>query len=64
MIILAIQFIGLLVICYVFFVYATRRQIVEDKGRRFPVKAVGIIVLTLLAFIVFASWYVQLGLSS
>ncbi len=64
MTILVIEFLALVVICYVYFVYATRNKVSGDKGRLVPIRVLGVIVLTLLAFILFASWYVRLGLTS
>lgn len=64
MLILGIQFLALIVICYVFLVYATRDRLPEKKGKRIPGKFVGMAVLIFLAFILFASWYVRLGLAS
>lgn len=64
MFILVIEFLALVIICYVFFVYATRKRVDENKGKISPGKVIAVIVLVLLAFIVFASWYVRLGLTS
>jgi hypothetical protein len=64
MIILGIEFLALIVICYVFFVYVTRDQVSERKGKPIPSRVVGMAILTLFAMILFASWYVRLGLAS
>jgi hypothetical protein len=64
MIILGIEFLALIVICYVFFVYATRDQVSERKRKPIPSRVVGMAILMLLAMILFASWYVRLGLAS
>jgi hypothetical protein len=63
MIILGIEFLALIVICYVFFVYATRGQVSEGNGKPIPIKLVGMAIFMLLAMILFASWYVRLGLA-
>jgi len=64
MIILGLEFLALIVICYVFLVYATRNQVSERKGKLTPSRAVGLAILTLIAMLLFASWYVRLGLAS
>ena len=64
MIILGLEFLALIVICYVFFVYATRNRISESNRKRIPSWVVGVAILMLLAMLVFASWYVRLGLAS
>lgn len=64
MIILGLEFLALIVICYVFFVYATRNKVSESKGKLIPSKVVAVIIFTILAMILFASWYVRLGLAS
>ncbi len=64
MIILGIQFLALVVICYVFLVYATRNQVAEGKGKLIPKRIAGVFILVLVALVVFASWYVRLGLAS
>ena len=64
MIILGLEFLALIVICYVFVVYATRDQVSESKGKLIPSRVVGVAILTFLAMVLFASWYVRLGLAS
>jgi len=64
MFILGIEFLALIVICYVFFIYATRDHLSESKGRSISSWVVGAAILILLAMILLASWYVQLGLSN
>jgi hypothetical protein len=64
MFILVLEFLALVIICYVFFVYATRKRVAENKGKLAPAKVIGVIILVLFAFILFASWYVRLGLNS
>ncbi len=64
MIILGLEFLALIVICYVFFVYATRNRVSESNGKRIPGWVVTIAILMLLAMLLFASWYVRLGLAS
>ncbi len=63
MIILGLEFVALIVICYVYFVYATRGQVSGSKGKPISIRVVGMAVLMLLAMILFASWYVRLGLA-
>ena len=62
MIILGIEFLALIVICYVFFIYATRNPV--SKTKRKPAWVVGVTILMLLVFILFASWYLRLGLAA
>jgi hypothetical protein len=64
MFILVIEFIALVAICYVFFVYATRKRVAENKGRLISGKLIWAIIFILLSFVLFASWYVELGLAS
>jgi hypothetical protein len=64
MIILGLEFLALIVICYVFFVYATRNRVSESNGKRIPGRVVGVVIFILLAMLLFASWYVRLGLAS
>jgi len=64
MFILVIEFLALVVICYVFLVYATRKQVAENKGRLIPYKVIWVIIFILISFVLFASWYVELGLST
>ncbi len=63
MIILGIEFLALIVICYVFFVYATKGRVSESKRKPIPIRVVGVAIFMLLAMILFASWYVRLGLA-
>ncbi len=56
MIILGIEFLALIVICYVFFVYATKGQVSESKRKSIPIRVVGVAIFMLLAMILFASW--------
>ncbi len=64
MVILGLEFLALIVICYVYFIYATRGQVSENKDKRISSGLVVVAILTLLAMILFASWYVHLGLAS
>ena len=64
MVILGLEFLALIVICYVYFIYATRGQVSENKDKRISSGFVVVAILTLLAMILFASWYVRLGLAS
>ena len=64
MTILVIEFFALIVICYVFFVYATKNRVSKKNGKAFPLKTAGVAILILITFIWFASWYVRLGLAS
>ena len=64
MVILGLEFLALIVICYVYFIYATRGQVSENKGKLISSRFVVVAILTLLAMILFASWYVRLGLAS
>ena len=64
MVILGLEFLALIVICYVYFIYATRGQVSENKDKRISSGFVVVAFLTLLAMILFASWYVRLGLAS
>ena len=62
MIILGLEFLALIVICYVFLVYAMRDQVSERKLT--PSKIAGVVIFAVLTMILFASWYVRLGLAS
>jgi hypothetical protein len=64
MIILGLEFLALIVICYVFLVYVTRNRVSAGKGKLIPIRVAGVIIFLFLAFIIFASWYVRLGLTS
>jgi len=64
MVILGLEFLALIIICYVYFIYATRGQVSENKGKLISSRFVVVAILTLLAMILFASWYVRLGLAS
>ena len=64
MIILGLEFLALIVICYVYLVYATRDRVSEGKRKLIPIKVAGLAILALLTMILFASWYVRLGLAS
>ena len=64
MIILGLEFLALIVICYVYLVYATRDRVSEGKRKLIPIRVAGLVILALLAMILFASWYVRLGLAS
>ena len=64
MFILGLEFFALIVICYVFFVYATRNEVSGRKEKLTPNKALGVTIFMLIAMLLFATWYVQLGLSS
>ncbi len=64
MVILGLEFLALIVICYVYFIYATRGQVSENKDKRISSRFMVVAILTLLAMILFASWYVRLGLAS
>ncbi len=64
MVILGLEFLALIVICYVYFVYATRGQVSENEEKRISSRLVVVAILTLLTMILFASWYVRLGLAS
>ena len=64
MIILGIEFLGLVVICYIFLVYAMSKNVSGGKRKLTPAKAVALVALLIIAFLMFASWYINLGLSS
>jgi hypothetical protein len=64
MVILGIQFLALVVICYVFLVYATRDQVEESKAKLTPKKVAVVAIFIIFSIILFASWYVRLGLAS
>jgi hypothetical protein len=64
MVILGLEFLALIVICYVYYVYATRGKVSENKDKQISISFVMVAILTLLAMILFASWYVRLGLAS
>jgi hypothetical protein len=63
MIILGIQFLGLIVICYIFFDYATRDEVAGTMGKLSPAKAVGVIIFLVASMIFFGVWYMRLGIT-
>ena len=63
MIILGIEFLGLIVICYIFLVYVMNNHISGGKGKLTPSVALGVVILMVIAMLMFASWYVRLGLA-
>jgi hypothetical protein len=64
MVILGLEFLALIVICYVFLVYATRNQVSGSKAKLTPKRIVAVAIFMILTMILFASWYVRLGLAS
>jgi len=63
MIILGLEFLALIVICYVYYVYATRGPVSEDKDKQNSSRFILVAILLFLAMFMFASWYVSLGLA-
>jgi hypothetical protein len=63
MIILGIEFLGLIVICYIFLAYAMNNHVSGGKGKLAPSVAIGAAILMIIAILMFASWYVRLGLA-
>ena len=63
MFILIIQFVALVIICYIYFISATTNRISEDNRRLVPSKVLLVMIATLIAFGLFAAWYVRLGLA-
>ncbi|MAF84278.1 MAG: hypothetical protein QGG54_02930 [Gammaproteobacteria bacterium] len=64
MIILGIEFLALIVICYVFLVFATKERNTGKEAKPIPNWAVAVIIMIPLALILFMSWYIRLGLAS
>ena len=64
MFILVIEFVALVVICYVFLVYATRKKVALNNGKRGTGKLILAMLFLLLSFFVFAAWFIELGLTS
>ncbi|MBT76674.1 MAG: hypothetical protein CL798_00620 [Chromatiales bacterium] len=64
MFILVIEFLALIVICYVFFVFATKERNAGKDAKSIPNWAVAVMIMIPLALILFISWYIQLGLAS
>ncbi len=64
MVILGLEFLALIVICYLFLVYVTRDRVPADREKRIPNRVFWGIILVLLAMILLASWYIRLGLAS
>jgi len=62
-IILGIQFLGLIVICYIFFVYATRDEVAGTMGKLAPAKALGVIIFLMASMLFFGVWYMRLGIT-
>jgi hypothetical protein len=63
MVILGLEFFALIVICYVYYVYATRDQISGGKDKKHSGRFRTVIFLIFFAMFLFASWYVSLGLA-
>ena len=63
MFILIIQFTALVIICYIYFISATTNRISEDNRRLVPRNVLFVIIITVFIFILFAVWYVRLGLA-
>jgi len=61
MIILGLEFLALIVICYLFLVYVTRDRVPEKQ--RIPGWAAWAAILILLLMLSLASWYIRLGLA-
>ncbi|HAJ76737.1 MAG: hypothetical protein QGG54_17055 [Gammaproteobacteria bacterium] len=62
MIILIINFLALVVILYIYFISATTNRVSEDNRRLLPSNVLLVMLATLIAFGLFATWYVRLGL--
>jgi hypothetical protein len=63
MIIFGIEFLGLIVICYIFLVYAMNNHVSGGKGKVTPSVAIGLMILMIIVMLIFASWYIRLGLA-
>jgi len=63
MFILIINFLALVVILYIYFISATTNRISEDNRRLVPSNVLLVIIATLIAFGLFAVWFVRLGLA-
>ena len=64
MIILAIEFLAIIVICYLFLVFVTSNRVSEGERKPIPVWVVGVGILMIIAMILFVSWYGRLTLGS
>jgi len=62
MIILGLEFLALIVICYMFLVYVTRDRVSEKK--QIAGWAVWAVILILVVMMLLVSWYIRLGLAS
>jgi hypothetical protein len=63
MIIFGIEFLGLIVICYIFLVYVMNNHVSGGKGKVTPSVAIGLMILMIIVMLIFASWYIRLGLA-
>jgi len=64
MIILVIEFLAIIVICYLFLVFVTSNRVSESERRPIPNWVFGVIILMFIAMILFVSWYGRLTLGS
>ncbi|MBS94981.1 MAG: hypothetical protein CL799_11115 [Chromatiales bacterium] len=64
MVILGLEFLALIVICFIYYAYATRGQVSGNKDKRISIGFILVVILALFSMIIFASWYVRLGLAS
>ena len=63
MFILIIQFLALVVILYIYYISATTNRISEDNRKLLPSNVLLVITAILIAFGLFAIWFVRLGLA-
>lgn len=63
MIIFGIEFLGLIVICYIFLVYMMNNHVSGGKSKVTPSVAIGLMILMIIVMLIFASWYIRLGLA-
>jgi len=63
MIILGIEFLAIIVICYLFLVCATRDRISGGKKKPIPIWAMAMVVMIPIVMILFISWYARIELA-
>ncbi len=64
MFILGIEFLALIIICYIYYVCATQNQVSGNKKKKISKGFVLIAILMFSVMVMFASWYIELGLAS
>jgi hypothetical protein len=64
MVILGLEFLALIVICHIYTFMRPEVRVSESKTKRSSGMFVMVAILLVLVMLMFASWYVSLGLAS